>query len=118
MNTDLHVAIRTTFVESLDVQRNTPRRSLPRYAKRLRLKLAAFFYMVPVMWRVVSHRWCVFQDAPDWVVHLATIIARRRRTAEISENGEIFLAEALDEWQLRKRKRNQARKERARTCSQ
>ena len=113
MNTDLHSTIKTAFEDSLTVRRVAPRKTLSRRFRSLRLQIALYFYSVSVLWRIALGRWCVFQDTPDWVVFLFMLIARRRTTAKANQNVEIFLAEAVDEWQLRKRKRNQARKTRS-----
>lgn len=109
MNTDLHSTIKTAFKDSLTVRRVAPRKTLSRRFRSLRLQIALYFYSVSVLWRIALGRWCVFQDTPDWVVFLFMLIARRRTTVKADQNVEIFLAEAVDEWQLRKRKRNQAR---------
>lgn len=109
MNTDLHSTIKTVFEDSLTVRRVALRKSLPRRLRSLRLQIAMYFYSVSVLWRIALGRWCVFQDTPDWVVFLFMLVARRRTAVKANQNVEIFLAEAVDEWHLRKRKRNQAR---------
>lgn len=108
MNDHLENAIASTFAES-HALRQQFKHAAPRYVRRLSTKLLAAYYLWQPFFRLHTNRWCVFQDSPDWLVHALASTARRKGVRELSEAGQKLVAEATDEWQLRKRKRQIAR---------
>lgn len=110
MNHNLENVIATTCTETLSVWRTYFRHAAPRYARSLPARLTILYHLIGPMFRVLSNRWCVFQNSPDWVVHVLALTARRKCSAELTEASQQLVTEAVDEWQLRKRTRQRVRR--------
>lgn len=64
-----------------------------------------FRFMVVIGWRRVRGNWYIFRDLPDWYVHVMAFPPVPDPHPEIDHITRL----AREEWQLRKRQRNQRR---------